>query len=96
VNTAADEHVRERAPSAGFGEVFAVREFRPSPGVCFVQAVSPAFRGRAFGVAVSGLNGVQGLGVLIGLLAVAVPFVAFARTGDHIAVGVPLGRPSEP
>ncbi|HEX2075755.1 MAG TPA: MFS transporter [Geodermatophilus sp.] len=32
--------------------------------VAFVQAVPAAFRGRAFGVAVSGLYGVQGLGVL--------------------------------
>ncbi|MGY1688709.1 MFS transporter [Geodermatophilus sp. SYSU D01105] len=32
--------------------------------VAFVQAVPQAFRGRAFGVAVSGLYGVQGLGVL--------------------------------
>jgi MFS family permease len=32
--------------------------------VTFVQAVPSAFRGRAFGVAVSGLYGVQGLGAL--------------------------------
>lgn len=32
--------------------------------VAFVQAVPPAYRGRAFGVAVSGLYGVQGIGVL--------------------------------
>jgi hypothetical protein len=32
--------------------------------VSFVQAVPSAFRGRAFGVAVSGLYGVQGLGAL--------------------------------
>jgi hypothetical protein len=32
--------------------------------VSFVQAVPAAFRGRAFGVAVAGLYGVQGLGVL--------------------------------
>jgi MFS family permease len=38
--------------------------------VSFVQAVPSAFRGRAFGVAVSGLYGVQGLGMLgAGLLA---------------------------
>jgi MFS family permease len=30
----------------------------------FVRIVPPDFRGRAFGVAVSGLNGVQGLGLL--------------------------------
>jgi hypothetical protein len=32
--------------------------------VAFVQAVPAAYRGRAFGVAVSGLYGVQGIGVL--------------------------------
>jgi MFS family permease len=32
--------------------------------VAFVQSVAPAYRGRAFGVAVSGLYGVQGIGVL--------------------------------
>src|SRR5919199_5205942 len=32
--------------------------------VTFVQAVPSAYRGRAFGVAVSGLYGVQGLGAL--------------------------------
>ena len=32
--------------------------------VAFVQAVPQAYRGRAFGVAVSGLYGVQGIGVL--------------------------------
>jgi hypothetical protein len=32
--------------------------------VSFVQAVPSAFRGRAFGVAVSGIYGVQGVGVL--------------------------------
>jgi MFS family permease len=38
--------------------------------VSFVQAVPSAFRGRAFGVAVSGLYGVQGIGALgAGLLA---------------------------
>jgi hypothetical protein len=38
--------------------------------VSFVQAVPAAFRGRAFGVAVSGLYGVQGIGALAaGLLA---------------------------
>jgi MFS family permease len=33
--------------------------------VAFVQAVPSAYRGRAFGVAVAGLSGVQGLGVLL-------------------------------
>lgn len=37
--------------------------------VAFVQAVPSAFRGRAFGVAVSGLYGVQGLGALAAGLA---------------------------
>lgn len=37
--------------------------------VSFVQAVPASFRGRAFGVAVSGLNGVQGVGVLFAGLA---------------------------
>ncbi|SDM09816.1 Predicted arabinose efflux permease, MFS family [Geodermatophilus siccatus] len=32
--------------------------------VAFVQSVPPAYRGRAFGVAVSGLYGVQGIGAL--------------------------------
>lgn len=37
--------------------------------ISFVQATPPAFRGRAFGVAVSGLYGVQGLGALAAGLA---------------------------
>lgn len=37
--------------------------------VSFVQAVPAPFRGRAFGVAVTGLNGVQGIGVLLAGLA---------------------------
>jgi hypothetical protein len=37
--------------------------------VSFVQAVPSAYRGRAFGVAVSGLYGVQGLGALVAGLA---------------------------
>ena len=37
--------------------------------VAFVQAVPSAFRGRAFGVAASGLAGVQGVGVLVSGLA---------------------------
>jgi MFS family permease len=68
--------------------------------VAFVQSVPSAYRGRAFGVAVAGLYGVQGLGVLLaglgaeawapstvvalagglGLLAVAGPLMALART----------------
>ncbi|SFK99133.1 MFS transporter [Geodermatophilus ruber] len=42
--------------------------------VAFVQAVPAAYRGRAFGVAVSGIYGVQGLGVLAaGLAAEGLP-----------------------
>jgi hypothetical protein len=42
--------------------------------VSFVQAVPNAFRGRAFGVAVSGLYGVQAIGALAaGLAAEGVP-----------------------
>ncbi|MGY1638156.1 MFS transporter [Geodermatophilus sp. SYSU D00742] len=42
--------------------------------VAFVQAVPQAYRGRAFGVAASGLYGVQGLGVLLaGLAAEGLP-----------------------
>jgi MFS family permease len=83
--------------------------------VSFVQAVPPAFRGRAFGVAVAGLYGVQGIGVLgaglvaeglaptgvvvlsgvVGLLAVAVPLVAFVRTQGHVARAVEAAGSSE-
>ena len=42
--------------------------------VSFVQAVPSAYRGRAFGVAVSGLYGVQGIGALAaGLAAEGLP-----------------------
>ena len=42
--------------------------------VSFVQAVPSAYRGRAFGVAVSGLYGVQGIGALAaGLAAEGMP-----------------------
>ncbi|SFO50867.1 Predicted arabinose efflux permease, MFS family [Geodermatophilus obscurus] len=55
--------------------------------VAFVQAVPPAMRGRAFGVAVSGLYGVQGLGALgAGLAAEGVPAAAVVA----IAGGVGL------
>jgi MFS family permease len=54
--------------------------------VSFVQAVPSAFRGRAFGVAVSGLYGVQGIGMLAaGLLA-----EGFAPT-EVVAVSGGLG-----
>jgi predicted MFS family arabinose efflux permease len=50
--------------------------------VAFVQAVPPAMRGRAFGVAVSGLYGVQGLGALgAGLAAEEVPAAAVVAIG---------------
>jgi MFS family permease len=54
--------------------------------VSFVQAVPAAYRGRAFGVAVSGLYGVQGLGALgAGLAAERVP------PGAVVAVAGGLG-----
>jgi MFS family permease len=62
--------------------------------VSFVQAVPSAFRGRAFGVAVSGLYGVQGVGVLgAGLLAEGLPptgVVAVSGAVGLLAVVVPL------
>jgi hypothetical protein len=62
--------------------------------VSFVQAVPAAFRGRAFGVAVSGLNGVQGIGVLLaGVAAEAMsPAGVLALYGGVglLAVVVPL------
>jgi len=64
--------------------------------VAFVQAVPNAFRGRAFGVAVAGLSGVQGLGiVLAGLAAEGVlpsDVVAAAGGLGLLAVIVPLIR----
>ncbi|MEX5717455.1 MFS transporter [Geodermatophilus maliterrae] len=62
--------------------------------VSFVQAVPAAYRGRAFGVAVSGLYGVQGLGALgAGLAAERVPpgaVVAAAGGLGLLAVVPPL------
>ncbi len=62
--------------------------------VSFVQAVPAAYRGRAFGVAVSGLYGVQGLGALgAGLAAERVPpgaVVAVAGALGLLAVVPPL------
>ncbi|MBM7807984.1 MFS family permease [Geodermatophilus bullaregiensis] len=62
--------------------------------VSFVQAVPAAYRGRAFGVAVSGLYGVQGLGALgAGLAAERVPpgaVVAVAGGLGLLAVVPPL------
>ncbi|MGY2128332.1 MFS transporter [Blastococcus sp. SYSU DS0617] len=51
--------------------------------ISFVQATPPAFRGRAFGVAVSGLYGVQGLGALAAGLAAEgmAPSVVLAACG---------------
>jgi hypothetical protein len=62
--------------------------------VSFVQAVPASFRGRAFGVAVSGLNGVQGIGVLLAGLAAewTSPAGVLALSGGVglVAVIVPL------
>jgi len=62
--------------------------------VSFVQAVPSAFRGRAFGVAVAGLYGVQGIGVLgAGLLAEGLPptaVVAVSGAAGLLAVIPPL------
>jgi hypothetical protein len=62
--------------------------------VAFVQAVPSAYRGRAFGVAVSGLYGVQGLGALAaGLSAEGVSasgVVALAGVVGLLAVAPPL------
>ena len=62
--------------------------------VSFVQAVPSAYRGRAFGVAVSGLYGVQAIGVLAaGLAAEGVaPSVVVALSGGLglLAVAPPL------
>jgi MFS family permease len=55
--------------------------------VAFVQAVPPAVRGRAFGVAVSGLYGVQGLGALgAGLAAEEVPAAAVVAVAGAIGL----------
>jgi MFS family permease len=62
--------------------------------VSFVQAVPAQYRGRAFGVAVSGLYGVQGLGVLAaGLVAEGIPpsaVVALSGGVGLLAVIPPL------
>jgi MFS family permease len=62
--------------------------------VSFVQAVPAAYRGRAFGVAVSGLSGVQGIGVLLaGALAEGLApggVVAIAGAAGLVAVVLPL------
>lgn len=60
----------------------------------FAQAVPSAFRGRAFGVAISGLSGAQGVGVLLaGALAVGLSaggVVAVAGAVGAVAVVLPL------
>ncbi|MCV2490918.1 MFS transporter [Geodermatophilus sp. YIM 151500] len=62
--------------------------------VSFVQAVPQAYRGRAFGVAVSGLYGVQALGILAaGLVAEGLPpsgVVALSGGVGLVAVVLPL------
>jgi MFS family permease len=62
--------------------------------VSFVQAVPAAYRGRAFGVAVSGLSGVQGIGVLLaGALAEGLrpgAVMALAGGAGLVAVILPL------
>ena len=89
-------------PGAGTFAVFVVLMFVSGLGsawliplnVSFVQAVPSAFRGRAFGVAVTGLNGMQGLGVLAaGLVAEGfAPSVVVALCGavGLVAVAPPL------
>jgi MFS family permease len=62
--------------------------------VAFVQAVPSAYRGRAFGVAVAGLSGAQGLGVVLagagGELLRPTTVVALAGGIGLVAVVVPL------
>jgi MFS family permease len=62
--------------------------------VAFVQAVPSAYRGRAFGVAVAGLSGVQGLGVVLAGLGAEVlaPTTVVALSGalGLVAVAGPL------
>jgi MFS family permease len=62
--------------------------------VAFVQAVPSAFRGRAFGVAVAGLSGVQGIGVVLagGSAELLAPSTVVALCGalGLVAVAGPL------
>jgi len=62
--------------------------------IAFVQAVPPTYRGRTFGVAVSGLYGVQGIGVVAaGAAAEGLPpggVVALAGVLGLLAVCPPL------
>jgi MFS family permease len=75
--------------ASGFGSAWAI-----PLNVSFVQSVPAALRGRAFGVAVSGLYGVQGIGVLAaGALAEELSpggVVAVAGALGLVAVVVPL------
>lgn len=74
---------------AGVGGAFTI-----PLNVAFVQAVPSAYRGRAFGVAVAGLSGVQGLGVVLAGLGAEVlaPSTVVALTGvvGLLAVAGPL------
>jgi MFS family permease len=62
--------------------------------VAFVQAVPSAYRGRAFGVAVAGLSGVQGLGIVLAGAGAELhrptTVVALAGGVGLVAVVVPL------
>jgi MFS family permease len=62
--------------------------------VAFVQAVPSAYRGRAFGVAVAGLSGVQGLGVVLAGMGAEVlapsTVVAICGALGLVAVAAPL------
>jgi MFS family permease len=74
---------------AGIGAAFTI-----PLNVAFVQAVPSAYRGRAFGVAVAGLSGVQGLGVVLAGLGAEryAPSTVVAVFGGIglVAVSVPL------
>jgi MFS family permease len=74
---------------AGIGAAFTI-----PLNVAFVQAVPSAYRGRAFGVVVAGLSGVQGLGVLLAGLGAErfAPGVVVTLAGGIglLAVVVPL------
>jgi MFS family permease len=75
---------------AGLGGAFTI-----PLNVAFVQAVPNAYRGRAFGVAVAGLSGVQGLGVVLAGLGAELfrpsSVVALAGGLGLLAIAGPLG-----
>jgi MFS family permease len=75
---------------AGLGGAFTI-----PLNVAFVQAVPNAYRGRAFGVAVAGLSGAQGLGVVLAGLGAELfrPSTVVALTGGLglLAISGPLG-----